>query len=109
MGELTGGLIEMNAKMVITDGAAKLLSLGLIFAVAFAIGLILFAIERNSGGALISVVFVVAGIVLMIIAVRQPRVRELRACANGPVSIEQIATKYDIVSVNGKEIVLRER
>lgn len=109
MGELTGGLIEMNAKMVITDGAAKLFSFGLIFVVAFAILLIMFARDRNAGGALISVVFVVAGIVLMIAAVRQPRVRELRVCANGPVSIEQIATKYDIVSVNGKELVLRER
>ena len=35
--------------------------------------------------------------------------KEIRACVNGPVSLERVSAVYDIVSIDGKEIVLRER
>lgn len=110
MGELTGGLIEMNAKMVMTDGVHALLGIGVAIALIFLVFAVVSAIVTcEPKVVLVAMPFIVAGIVMAVIAVRQPRVREIHACASGPVSIEQIAIKYEIVNVDGKELVLRER
>lgn len=109
MAELTGGLIEMNAHMVRVKGFEPMLAFGIVGVVIF-VFLLVFAISEKSkagiwGCGLLTVVFAV----MIVLAVRMPMKKELRVCANGPVSLEQVAAVYDIVDIDGKELVLRER
>ena len=46
---------------------------------------------------------------LVIAGSSRPKVKQIRCCASGPVSLDLVAARYDIVSVDGKELVLRER
>ena len=55
------------------------------------------------------IVCAMVGIVIMIVGFSRPKEQIVHACANGPVSLEQIAVKYDIISVDGKELKLRVR
>ena len=109
MSELVGGLIEMNAHMVRADKFEPMLAIGIFGAVMF-LFMLAFAISEKSKAAifwfgLLTVVFAV----MIVLALRLPMKKEIRACASGPISLEQIATVYDIVEVDGKEIILRER
>ena len=45
----------------------------------------------------------------IVYGVCMPRVKEIHACVNGPVSLETVSSVYDIVRIDGKEIVLMER
>lgn len=118
MGELTGGLIQMNAKMVVTQYANTLIIYGMIAAMVGVVLTIIAAFERVTDKkaskrklrrVLFCVVFMLAGIIVLIVGMKQPRVKEIHACASGPLSLETVETKYDIVSIDGKELVLRER
>ena len=40
---------------------------------------------------------------------RLPRQKVIHACVDGPVSLELIASRYDILKVDGKELTLRVR
>lgn len=105
---LNGGLIQMNAHMVMSDSATRIIALGLVVTIVF--GLLAAFISRNERKmALVGLALAFVGLVIVIIGARQPKVREIRACASGQVSIEQISSVYDIVSIDGKELVLRER
>ena len=108
MGELTGTLIEMNAKLVMTDWALWMVwvgGFGMVLMVLVTIGVMPSGWKMVVGmGAL-----AVGCAVLFIVGLNEPRVREIRYCANGPVSLEQISTRFDIVKVDGKELVLREK
>lgn len=109
MGELVGGLIQMNAHMVMTDWATAITVVGILIAVisGFTLIGIWSSMTRNVRALVISAAIV--GVVLAIAGTYEPRVKEIRACASGQVSLEQIATRYKIMSVDGKEIVLREK
>lgn len=109
MGELTGGLIQMNAHMVMTAWATVATVIGII--TVFIAGVILVCIWPGvTWNVRVPVaVAVLVGVVLVIVGTYEPRVKEIRACASGQVSLEQIATRYKIMSVDGKEIVLREK
>ena len=115
MGELTGGLIRMNAKMVVTVDAQFMIVVGAIFGVLLlTVAVYVFtdtAVERKKrrhmGWALVALACVCAA--LAVYGTRIPRVKEIRACVDGPISLERICSVYDIVSIDGKEIVLRER
>ena len=115
MGELTGGLIQMNAKMVVTGFGEKLIITGAFFAAA----MLMIAVyvwtdksaenrrRRRIGWILIALACVSAAAAAY--GANTPRVKEIRACVDGPISLERICSVYDIVSIDGKEIVLRER
>ena len=109
MGELTGELIQMNAHMVVTDGAVKLILVGATLAFVFALlGCKLF-VERKLKASLILVGLAGLALMLMFVGSQIPRVKEIKSCVNGPVSLERVAAVYDIVNVDGKELTLRER
>ena len=108
MGEMSGGLIEMNARMVMTDKAVTLLAVGIMLAVIFLIAGFMGWLEGKKCW-WVCFVGVVAFAAMAMAGYRMPRVKEIRACVSGPLSLEVVATRYDIVNVDGKELVLRER
>lgn len=118
MSELTGGLIQMNSHMVVTQDANTMIVGGMIAAVVFAVMLIVVATDKvtDKAGerlklkrvALFAVLTLLAGVVA-IIGANQPRVKEIHACASGPLSLERVASVYEIVCVDGSELVLREK
>lgn len=115
MSEMTvaGALIEMNAKSVMTADAVRTMVFGAIAAGVFAVLMIAVLIDKDKKSKAVRVgvcAFMFAlGVALMFAGNSQPRIKEIRYCANGPIQIEQVAAKYDIISIDGKEIVVRER
>lgn len=107
--ELTGGLIQMNAHWIMSDGACRMILLGIIVVVTFAAVMIVCAKEELWKVCAVMAVFLLAGAALIYAGTRQPKIQEIRACASGPVSLEQVGTRYDIVNVDGKELTLRVR
>ena len=109
MGELTGRLIEMNAHMVRTGDACGMMIIGMIIGIT----LVIFAVASYADcGWQFSVVLgaiAIIGFVVFFVGMNKPRVKEIKMCADGPVSIEQIATRYEIMKIDGKELTLRER
>jgi len=108
MGELTGSLIEMNAKMVMTGTATTMIWVGFMLAAAF----VLFTVVAVAHDSWLALVFFCAALICVIVGVagaKMGRIKEIRYCANGPISIEQVAATYDIIKIDGKEIVVRER
>lgn len=113
MSELTGSLIEMNAHVVMIDSASKMLVFGAFVTVVFAVVLMAILTDRDKTGRAARVwvcaCLVAIGVAMAIAGVTIPRVKEIRYCANGPIQIEQIAAKYDIVEIDGKMITVREK
>lgn len=108
MSEITGGLIQMNAHMIRLEKYEVIMAFGVVAAIIFAMLAIgMFALSKR--WAIGFAVFVLVSVAVVIIAANKPRVKEIHACADGAVSLEMIATKYEIRSVDGKELVLRER
>ena len=109
MSEITSGLIHMNAHMVRTSASSGMM----IF--EFFAALVLFfvaALSYSECGWKFSGMLALLGIacvVLFIVGLNTPRVKEIRMCANGPISLEAIAARYEIVSVDGAEITVREK
>ena len=109
MGEITGSVLEMNAHMVKPQSAVSLMMVG-----GFLTLLFLGSAVKGwiAGGWKPSLVFLLLGLVsaaIFFVGAREPRVKEIKACAVGPVSLEQVAIVYDIVEIDGKELTLRER
>ena len=46
---------------------------------------------------------------LVVYGSKMPRQQIVKACANGPISLELISSRYDILDVDGKELTLRVR
>lgn len=113
MTEITGGLIRMNAHMIVREDARAMITFGIIFAVVctfFAIATGVSRTQRHKRRYVaIFTAFVVVGVVITIIGANQPREKIIMACADGPVSLEQVATLYDIKDVDGKMLTLVER
>ena len=109
MSELQNGLIQMNAHMVRQEKFDFVIGLAIVAAIIFVM-LAAFAVQdKNKMAAIVFFTLAIIGVVGAVIAINQPRVKEIKACANGPVSIEQIAVVYDVVDIDGKMITLRER
>ena len=109
MAELTNGLIHMNAHMVRVNGFEPMLAIGIVGVMVFGALLALAIFEKSKAGIAGCGLLAVAFAVMIVVALRLPMKKEIRACVSGPVSLEQIATVYDIVEVDGKELTLRER
>lgn len=113
MNELTGGLIRMTAHMVVRPEAHGWMVAGVIVAALFGFLAVCAAMSRQSEHkrryVAAFMAFAVAGCVMFWAGAKQPRRRVLYCCASGPVSLEQIAVKYDILEVDGAFLMLAER
>lgn len=108
MSEITGGLIQMNAHMIRPEKYEVIMAFGVVAAIIFAM-LAIWMFADSKKLAIGFAVFVMVSVAIVIIAANKPKVKEIHACADGAVSLEQIAARYEIVEVDGKELVLRER
>lgn len=112
-GELTGGLIQMTAHMEVTAGARAMMAAGAVLAVLFALLTLAAAASREKEHkwryVLIFAAFMAMGFGLIIAGGNAPREKIIQCCASGPVSLEQVAVRYDIREIDGKLLVLAER
>lgn len=113
MTELSGGLIQMTAHMEVTAGALRLMIAGAIVAVLFAFLAICAAMSRKKEHkrryVLAFAAFALLGVGMVIAGANAPREKVLQCCVSGPISLESVATRYDIRKVDGKLLVLVER
>lgn len=107
---MMSGLIEMNAHMIVTEEAGMLMGFGVVvaaLAIALAFGVGVFTAHWRY--TLLCLLFAAVGVGMMIAGNRIPRVKQIKVCASGPVSIEQIATRYEVKDIDGKELTLWEK
>lgn len=109
MGELTGRLIEMNSRMVVTEDAIECVVLGMIAFVVMVIWTVWMARAKKKVLAYLFAVIALGCAAYAAYGVSLPRAKEIHACADGPISLETLAVRYDIVKVDGKELTLRVR
>ena len=114
IGETTNqsGLIQMTAHMLTTAEASRWIIAGALIAALGAFLALCVATGRKDHKARYLIIFAavaVAGVIMTVHGMQLPRVREIKACASGPVSLEEIAARYDIIDVDGKLLTLRER
>ena len=114
MSELTGGLIQMNAHMEVSRDASIIMFVGAIAIVVFG----MFAVacwpkEKKKLKAwkmfAIWLCLAVISYGAVLYAASLPREKIVRACVSGPISLELISSRYDIVNIDGKELTLRVR
>ena len=108
MGTVVGELIQMNAKMVMSNAAEFMTVMGVLFGALMLIAAFVCLLDAKKRWWL----WLVAALLLAGLAFwgnSMPRIKEIRACVNGPISLERVSAVYDIVNIDGKEIVLRER
>lgn len=110
MDMISGGLIQMNAHMVSKHTADLVTAFGVIAAVLCLICLVgAIVIAEDKKMAFVFGVVMALGIAMAFAGKSIPKVKEIHACASGPVSLEKVATVYEIVKIDGKELILRER
>lgn len=109
MNELAGGLIQMNAHMVTKPGADAVMLIGGVLMVLCFVLAICAIVQPNKRAVVVFAVMAVFGAALYFGGRAVPKVKEIHACVSGPVSLEQVATVYNIVKIDGKELILRER
>ena len=103
-------LIELNAHMEMTGWALSMVTLGTtIAACACLVGVVWALIEKDWRIAAAFAFVGMLGAAMIVIGVRQPRDRIITACLSGPVSIEDLEAKYDVIEIDGKLLRLRER
>lgn len=111
--EITGGLIQMTAHMEVTAAARGMMMAGIVAAALFAFLAICAALSRDKEHkrryVLAFLALALLGAALATAGARTPREKIIKCCASGPVSLEQIAIKYDIREIDGKLLVLAER
>ena len=107
MGTVVGELIQMNAKMVMSTEAEFMVVMGTLFGAVLLIAAVVRWFEAKKRWWL----WLVAAMLLAGLAFwgnNMPRIKEIHACVNGPISLERVSAVYDIVKIDGKEIVMRE-
>ena len=107
MGTVVGELIQMNSKMVLSDSASLVIGISGVCFTIFAIITVAAYFDTKRWWIFLLLAVVSAGGIAH--GVCMPRIKEIRACVNGPISLERVSAVYDIVEIDGKEIVLRER
>lgn len=108
MGELTGGLIQMNSHVQMSCVSVLAVSVGALGLVLFLWLAFLVKRDKDRGW------WICAAVAAMFLAMAVwgfglPKVKIVKACAQGQVSLEQVAAVYDILDVDGKELTLRVR
>lgn len=108
MGTVMGELIQMNSKMVLSDSASLVIGMSVVcFTIFMIITVSVYVDVKRWWWIFLLLTVVSAGGIAH--GVCMPRIKEIRACVNGPISLERVSAVYDIVEIDGKEIVLRER
>lgn len=108
----TGGLIQMTAHSLISSAAEGWIIAGALIAALGAFLVLCVATGRRERRVRYIIVFTMvaaAGILMLVHGARLPRVKEIKCCASGPISLEEVAARYDIIEVDGKLLTLRER
>lgn len=108
MGTVVGELIQMNAHMVVTNTALGLIIVGVSVAAGLAISAFMGWLNAQKRWWMLAFLAAVFAALAMA-GCRMPRVKEIHACVNGPISLETVSSVYDIVKIDGKELVLRVR
>lgn len=113
MAELNGGLIHMTAHMVLTEGAGMLILAGILVAVLFGGAAIIGASSKGDKQkwrfVAVFAAIALAGVVMAVAGAKQPRRKVIYCCASGPINLETVATRYDIIEVDGAFIKIAER
>lgn len=106
---MDSGLIQMTAHMVTRPEAARALTWGAVLVFTFGVAGLWLGMKRRWGLFFAAVAVTLVGLALVIYGYNQPRVKEIKCCAWGPISLEQVAAVYDIKDVDGKLLTLWER
>ena len=106
---VTGELIQMNSHMEFTATASVLMIMGAIVVLVFGVAAVAGYSDCGWKFSAVMFAFAVAGIVMILVGTNKPKEQVINACANGPISLEQVAVKYDIISIDGREVKLRVR
>ena len=112
MSTTASGLIHMTAHMIRTADAQRLITAGIIIAACAFLALCA-AISKKSehkwryvaGFAAIAIL----GAIMTASGARQPMKKVIYCCAQGPVNLQTVATRYDIIEVDGAFIKIAER
>lgn len=108
MGTVAGELIQMNAKMVMSDNAVFMVLIGVLCGALMLIAAVVcWCDAKKRWWAWLVAALLLAGLAYW--GTRLPREKIIHACVNGPISLETVAARYDIVKVDGKELTLRVR
>ena len=111
--EVSGGLIQMTAHMVLTRDARTTIWLGAATALVFGLLAVCAAVsgkrKHKRRYVLIFAVTAILGAALLIAGARSPMKKVLYCCADGPVDLQMVAAKYDIIAVDGKFVKMAER
>lgn len=109
----TSGLIQMTAHTLTTPAAQRWIIVGALFAALGAFLVLCVALSARQDHKLrylfIFTAVTVCGVIMLTHGTRMPRVKEIKCCASGPISLEEVAARYDIIEVDGKLLTLRER
>lgn len=109
----TSGLIQMTAHSLTTPVAQRWIIVGALFAALGAFLVLCVAVSSRQDHKLryllIFAAVTVCGAIMLTHGMKLPRVKEIKACASGPISLEEVAARYDIIEVDGKLLTLRER
>lgn len=103
------GLIHMTAHLVTRPEAARLMAAGVLLVVTGGLLALRLAFRGQWRRFFVAAAAAIAGLVMIINGANQPRVKELKMCAYGPVSLEQVSAVYDVRDVDGKLLTLWER
>lgn len=103
------GLIRMNAHLVMQGWARGLMIAGVMVALLAGALLIWYAFRRKRRRALVCGAVVLAAVAAALIGARQPKLKVIRACAVGPVSLEVVAATYTIAGIDGSMMTLIEK
>lgn len=113
MTEPTGGLIHMTAHLFRTAEALGMMSAGIIIACLCALLTLCAALSRKSEHkwryVAVFAALALLGGAMTISGARKPMQKVIYCCASGPISLEQVAVKYDIIEVDGAFIKIAER
>ena len=105
----------MNSHWVRSGIAEKYFFIGLIVAIIAALGIVAlitskdFTWKGDIKGFIALILVFALSVMLIFYAETMPRTQVIKACANGPVSIEQLSSVYDIKKIDGKELTLIKR
>lgn len=113
MNTTASGLIHMTAHMIRTADAKRLIIAGIIIAAVCLFLALCAALSRLSEhrwrwvAAFVALALVGAG--MTVSGARKPMQKQIYCCASGPISLEQVAARYDIIEVDGAFIIIAER
>lgn len=108
--ELQGALIEMNVCKVLPKSAQIIMVCSVVLIVICLAGLLAnLTTVKSRKNTMIFAVLTIFSITTFFIGFCTPYVRQIEYCAVGPVSIEEVNERFDIVEIDGKKIVVQER